>query len=238
MSINLKLIAAVLSLLLPCVSAVAAPTPADSLPGLHTETVDNAADILGTEVGDNDSPFDHAGSDVADTSATAAEALADAHSISQTLAALQSPLERYRISSEYGWRIKPLVKSSYGKRHTTRRRHIEPRKPAQQFHTGIDMAAPHGSAVHAAYDGTIIAIGNKRGYGDYLRIRHENGVETAYAHMSSFAKNLKAGQTVRTGDVIGFVGSTGRSTGPHVHYEVLVEGFCVDPQNRLIAKTL
>lgn len=67
------------------------------------------------------------------------------------------------------------------------------------------------------------------GYGKYVRIKHNNGYETAYGHMSAFAKGMEPGKKVRQGQVIGFVGSTGQSTGPHVHYEILVNGRFVDP---------
>jgi hypothetical protein len=72
-------------------------------------------------------------------------------------------------------------------------------------------------------------VGPEGGYGKYIRIKHANGYETAYGHMSAFAKGMEIGKKVRQGQVIGFVGSTGQSTGPHVHYEILVNGRFVDP---------
>jgi murein DD-endopeptidase MepM/ murein hydrolase activator NlpD len=72
-------------------------------------------------------------------------------------------------------------------------------------------------------------VGPEGGYGKYIRIKHNNGYETAYGHMSAFAKGMEIGKRVRQGQVIGFVGSTGQSTGPHVHYEILVNGRFVDP---------
>jgi len=75
----------------------------------------------------------------------------------------------------------------------------------------------------------IEKAGPEGGYGKYIRIRHSNGYETAYGHMSAFAKGMEPGKKVRQGQVIGFVGSTGQSTGPHVHYEILVNGRFVDP---------
>ena len=75
----------------------------------------------------------------------------------------------------------------------------------------------------------IEKAGPRGGYGKYIRIKHNNGYETAYGHMSAFAKGMEPGKKVRQGQVIGFVGSTGASTGPHVHYEILVNGRFVDP---------
>ncbi|MGY4329528.1 hypothetical protein ACVWWG_003945 [Bradyrhizobium sp. LB7.2] len=75
----------------------------------------------------------------------------------------------------------------------------------------------------------IEKAGPEGGYGKYIRIKHNNGYETAYGHMSAFAKGMEPGKKVRQGQVIGFVGSTGASTGPHVHYEILVNGRFVDP---------
>ena len=96
-------------------------------------------------------------------------------------------------------------------------------------HTGVDWAAPRGTPIYASGNGEIEEIGPKNGYGKYVRIRHANGYETAYGHMSAFAKGLEVGKRVRQGQVIGFVGSTGQSTGAHVHYEILVNGRFVDP---------
>lgn len=137
--------------------------------------------------------------------------------VSRTLADLQTPLETQHVNSEFGWR-KRLFKTS---RKSSR----------QRFHYGVDYGAPRGTPVHVALDGIIQAIGKKRGFGDYIRVLHENGVETAYAHMVSFVQGLKRGDKLSTGDVIGYVGKTGRATGPHLHYEVLVNGVPVDPEN-------
>ena len=98
-----------------------------------------------------------------------------------------------------------------------------------KFHTGVDWAAPLGTAIYASGNGTIEKVGWEGGYGKYVRIRHANGYETAYGHMTAFARSTRVGARVRQGQVIGYVGSTGLSTGPHVHYEVLVNGRFVDP---------
>jgi murein DD-endopeptidase MepM/ murein hydrolase activator NlpD len=98
-----------------------------------------------------------------------------------------------------------------------------------KMHTGVDWAAPTGTPIFASGNGVIERIGWESGYGKYVRIRHANGYETAYGHMTAFARNMDVGTHVRQGQVIGFVGSTGLSTGAHVHYEILVNGRFVDP---------
>ena len=96
-------------------------------------------------------------------------------------------------------------------------------------HTGVDWAAPRGTPIMAAGDGEVVYADWKSGYGNYIEIRHTNGYETAYAHQTGFAKGIRKGARVRQGQVIGYVGSTGLSTGPHLHYEVHVNGTPVDP---------
>jgi murein DD-endopeptidase MepM/ murein hydrolase activator NlpD len=94
-------------------------------------------------------------------------------------------------------------------------------------HSGVDLAAPYGSPIVATADGVIGTAGWSGGYGLLVAISHGGGVQTRYGHLSRL--NVAAGQQVRRGDVIGFVGSTGESTGPHVHYEVRVNGVATDP---------
>ncbi len=98
-----------------------------------------------------------------------------------------------------------------------------------KMHTGVDWATSYGTPIFASGNGVIEKAGPEGGYGKYIRIRHSNGYETAYGHMSAFAKGMEVGKKVRQGQVIGFVGSSGMSTGPHVHYEILVNGRFVDP---------
>jgi len=98
-----------------------------------------------------------------------------------------------------------------------------------KMHTGVDWAAPTGTPIYASGNGTVDKEGWESGYGKYIRIRHTNGYETAYGHMSAYARGIEEGKRVRQGQVIGFVGSTGLSTGSHVHYEILVNGRFVDP---------
>jgi len=98
-----------------------------------------------------------------------------------------------------------------------------------KMHTGVDWATPYGTPIFASGNGVVEVAGPEGGYGKYVKLKHNNGYETAYGHMSAFAKGLEPGKRVRQGQVIGFVGSTGQSTGPHVHYEILVNGRFVDP---------
>lgn len=123
---------------------------------------------------------------------------------------LRTPVNAVRISSGFGMRNHPVLGYS-------------------RMHRGVDFAAPTGTKIYASGDGVIVERGWKNGYGNYIRIRHNNTISTAYAHMSRFASGLGRGSRVRQGDVIGFVGSTGRSTGPHLHYEILVNGTQVNP---------
>jgi murein DD-endopeptidase MepM/ murein hydrolase activator NlpD len=98
-----------------------------------------------------------------------------------------------------------------------------------KMHTGVDWAAPTGTPIYSAGNGTIEKEGWESGYGKFILIRHNNGYETAYGHMSAYAKGIEEGKRVRQGQVIGFVGSTGLSTGSHVHYEIRLNGRFVDP---------
>jgi murein DD-endopeptidase MepM/ murein hydrolase activator NlpD len=123
---------------------------------------------------------------------------------------LKTPINIVRISSNYGVRKHPV--HGYSK-----------------MHKGVDFAAPIGTPIFAAGSGSIEEIGRKGGYGNYVKIRHSNGYSTAYGHASSFAKNLKKGSQVKQGDIIAYVGSTGAATGPHLHFEVLVNNQQVNP---------
>lgn len=123
---------------------------------------------------------------------------------------LRAPLGLLRVSSSYGMRMHPLAKR-------------------ELFHQGIDYASPLGTPIRAAQDGQIKEMQGRKGFGFVTRISHSYGVETVYGHMLKFMPGLKRGSMVRRGDIIGFVGSTGRSTGPHLHFEVLADGKQVDP---------
>jgi murein DD-endopeptidase MepM/ murein hydrolase activator NlpD len=106
-----------------------------------------------------------------------------------------------------------------------------------KMHTGIDWAAPIGTPILAAGNGTVIKARWDAGYGRRVEIQHANGYITTYNHMSGFARGLKEGSRVKQGQVVGFLGSTGLSTGPHLHYEVMVNGHFVDPMRVKLART-
>ena len=91
------------------------------------------------------------------------------------------------------------------------------------MHKGLDFAAPKGTPVYAGGNGIIEMVGVNGGYGKYIRIRHNNEYKTAYAHLNSYKKGISKGVRINQGDVIGYVGSTGRSTGPHLHYEIIYQ---------------
>ena len=97
------------------------------------------------------------------------------------------------------------------------------------MHRGIDFAAPTGTPVYAGGNGVIEFAGRNGSYGKYIRIRHNNEYKTAYAHLNGFNKGISKGVRVNQGQVIGFVGSTGRSTGPHLHYEIIYQNEQINP---------
>ena len=123
---------------------------------------------------------------------------------------VRKPVATGRFSSGFGMRRHPILKR-------------------YRMHTGVDWAAPTGTPIMAAGDGTIEKIGTRAGYGRSITLKHLHGYETTYNHMSGYAKGLKAGDEVKQNQVIGFIGSTGLSTGPHLHFEVMVNGRFVDP---------
>lgn len=106
-----------------------------------------------------------------------------------------------------------------------------------RMHTGVDWAAPRGTPIVAAGNGTVIKAARESGYGNRVEIQHANGYVTTYNHMSGFARGIEEGVRVRQGQVVGFLGSTGLSTGPHLHYEVIVNGNFVDPLRIRLART-
>ncbi|MDX2276044.1 MAG: peptidoglycan DD-metalloendopeptidase family protein [Hyphomonadaceae bacterium] len=123
---------------------------------------------------------------------------------------MRTPINGARLSSGFGMRLHPILGYS-------------------RMHRGTDFAAPTGTPIMAAGDGTIERAGPFSSFGNYIRIRHANGYETAYAHLSRFARGMRAGARVRQGQIIGYVGTTGRSTGPHLHYEVMRGGAQINP---------
>jgi murein DD-endopeptidase MepM/ murein hydrolase activator NlpD len=125
---------------------------------------------------------------------------------------LRAPLEFTRVSSRFNPNRKHPVLNRI------------------RAHRGVDYAAPTGTPVRAAGDGRIRFRGVKGGYGNVIELSHANGVMTVYGHMSRFAKQLRAGQRVTQGQVIGYVGQSGLATGPHLHYEYRAHGIYKDPQ--------
>jgi len=114
------------------------------------------------------------------------------------------------VRSSFGWRVHPIF-------HT------------RKLHTGVDLASKTGTPIYAAGDGVVEKAQWESGYGKYVEIKHVNGFETGYGHMSRISEDMKPGVKVRQGQVIGYVGSTGNSTGPHLHFEIIINGSFVDP---------
>ena len=123
---------------------------------------------------------------------------------------LKTPLDGAKLSSGFGMRKHPILGFN-------------------KMHKGVDFAAPKGTPVFAGGNGKIEFIGRNGGYGNYIRIRHNNEYKTAYAHLSGFKKGISKGLKVNQGEVIGYVGSTGKSTGPHLHYEILYKNKQINP---------
>jgi murein DD-endopeptidase MepM/ murein hydrolase activator NlpD len=125
---------------------------------------------------------------------------------------MKTPIDGARMVSGFGWRLHPILGYS-------------------RLHRGIDFAASSGTPIMAAGTGTIVQAGRSGGYGNYVKIRHQGGYETAYAHLSGFGRNVAVGKSVEQGQIIGFVGTTGLSTGPHLHYEIYAKGAPVNPND-------
>ncbi|MCK0512213.1 M23 family metallopeptidase [Aromatoleum buckelii] len=123
---------------------------------------------------------------------------------------LRYPLEFSRISSTFGRRLHPIHRS-------------------WRSHNGVDFAAPTGTPVKAASDGVVNYVGRQNGYGNIVVLQHRDRYSTAYAHLHGFAGGLRKGAKIRQGDLIGYVGSTGWATGPHLHYEIRVNNVAHDP---------
>lgn len=121
------------------------------------------------------------------------------------------PMQRMALTSGFGYRRHPLL-------------------GVVRAHTGVDLAAPIGTPVFATSDGLVSTAGWQGGYGLLVALDHGGALQTRYGHLSQLA--VAPGQTVRKGEVLGYVGSTGRSTGPHLHYEVRANGYAVDPLSR------
>ena len=123
---------------------------------------------------------------------------------------MKTPINGARLSSGFGMRKHPI-------------------KGFSAMHKGVDFGAPSGTPIFAAGDGILEKVGWLNGYGRYILIRHNSTYKTAYAHMSGWAKGIRRGARVNQGQIIGYVGSTGNSTGPHLHYEILINSKQVNP---------
>jgi murein DD-endopeptidase MepM/ murein hydrolase activator NlpD len=123
---------------------------------------------------------------------------------------LRTPVDGARLTSRYGRRRHPVLRYT-------------------RMHRGVDFAAARGTPVYAAGNGRIVYRGRKGAFGKYIKIHHNSRYSTAYAHMRSFRRGATSGSRVKQGQVIGYVGSTGTATGPHLHFEVMVGGRQVNP---------
>lgn len=121
------------------------------------------------------------------------------------------PVAQGRLTSGFGFRLNPAG------------------IPIPKGHKGVDYVAPKGTAIYAADDGVVVRKYVSKSYGKYIKIQHENGFSTAYAHMSEFVNGVEDGGSVKRGQKIGEVGSTGRSTGNHLHFELMHNGKAIDP---------
>jgi murein DD-endopeptidase MepM/ murein hydrolase activator NlpD len=124
---------------------------------------------------------------------------------------LRAPLQFRRISSRFGGRVHPILRT-------------------YRQHAGVDFSAAYGTPVRATADGVVTRAGRDGGYGNLIELRHANGIRTRYGHLSGLSRGLRVGGHVAQGETIGFVGSTGLSTGPHLHYEFLIHGRPANPQ--------
>jgi murein DD-endopeptidase MepM/ murein hydrolase activator NlpD len=118
--------------------------------------------------------------------------------------------------------VKGVFRSGFGPR-------VHPILGSVKFHEGVDWSAPAGTPVYASFDGTVSFAGSNGNFGNFIKISHAGNRETHYAHLQGFANGIAAGKVVKAGQVIGFVGSTGLSTGPHLHFELVANGSLVDP---------
>ena len=142
----------------------------------------------------------------------------DEHGLANSKTMLKTPLRFVRISSKFD------------------RKRFHPILHVEKAHLGIDYAAPTGTPVWASASGRVVEVGMKRGSGNTVVIAHSNGLSTRYYHLSRFARGLHAGQSVKQKDVIGFVGTTGLSTGPHLHFSVTKNGAFVDPSKLQVSR--
>jgi murein DD-endopeptidase MepM/ murein hydrolase activator NlpD len=131
---------------------------------------------------------------------------------------VRQPVASARMTSPFGVREHPILGYT-------------------RMHTGVDWAAPIGTPIFAAGNGTVIKAGKDSGYGNRVEIQHANGYITTYSHLQGFARGITEGVSVHQGQVVAYLGMTGLATGPHLHYEVIVNGHFVDPLRVKLART-
>ena len=132
---------------------------------------------------------------------------------------MRTPVQGARLSSKFGVRKHPIL--GYSK-----------------MHRGVDFAAKRGTPIMAAGDGRITFSGRNGAFGRFIEIKHLNNFKTGYAHLFKFAKGIKKGKLVKQGDIIGYVGTSGRSTGPHLHYEVKHKNRTINPMKLRLQSTI
>jgi murein DD-endopeptidase MepM/ murein hydrolase activator NlpD len=188
--------------------------PGDSFEVLYQRTLDSQGQLL--HAGDVDyAALTLSGKQITIYRFTDASGVPDFYNAkgeSVRKALLRTPVDGARITSKFGMRVNPILGFS-------------------MMHKGVDFGVPTGTPVMAAGSGLVEKAGANGAYGNYIRIKHDKIHSTAYAHLSALAKNIRPGAKVMQGQVIGFVGQTGRATGPHLHYEVLVNNVQVNPMS-------
>jgi murein DD-endopeptidase MepM/ murein hydrolase activator NlpD len=142
----------------------------------------------------------------------------DAHGESAQSSLMRTPVDGARITSRFGMRFHPVLGFS-------------------RMHKGIDFGVPAGTPVMAAGNGVVVSAGWHGGYGNFVLIRHADGISTGYGHLSRFAANIRPGTHVSQGSIIAYSGSTGLSTGPHLHYEISVNNHQINPLRMIVTGT-
>jgi murein DD-endopeptidase MepM/ murein hydrolase activator NlpD len=194
---------------LGALAALAMTNPALANETAATTQISSAANTQGAATGDREFAELFASWKSMDTpGAITAEAPIAAVSVPSRM-----PLESAMLTSDYGMRTHPVL-------------------GGRRNHKGVDLAQPTGTPVYATADGVVSMAERFSSYGNYIQIEHGGEIQTRYAHLSGYA--VAAGQQVTKGQLIGFVGSTGRSTGPHLHYEVRIAGDAVDPRPYMV----
>lgn len=174
----------------------------------NTETISEASDTEFQELFASWEDLEDGGSVTASGEILAAPAMAVA-------VPSRMPVDGVKLTSGFGMRTHPILRQ-------------------RKQHNGVDLAAPRGTPVYATADGIVGLARYSRTYGNWVEIEHGSDLETRYAHLQRYT--VSAGDEVKKGDLIGYVGSTGRSTGPHLHYEVRVDDVAVNPMPYMVTE--